>query len=63
MGEVTRHRRNLPHWDAPGETYFLTFALRRPPVVDLTEPQIGQMVVDALRFFDGERDTCSSTTP
>ena len=51
--EVTRG--DLPHWEEPGATYFVRFSLRTPPVVDLTAPQYGQLVVDALRFFDGKR--------
>jgi len=49
-----RRKRYLPHWEGPGEAYLLTFALRRPPVVDLTEERYGRLVVDALRFFDGK---------
>jgi len=46
---------NLPHWEDPGATYFLRFSLRRPPVVDLSTPEYGALVVDALRFLDGTR--------
>jgi len=50
-----RRLRHLPHWEEPGATYFITFALRRPATVDLTQPDIGQLIVEALRHFDGER--------
>jgi len=55
LREFQRRSRHLPHWEEPGATYFLTFALRRPPVTDLTAPEIGPLVVGALRRFDGER--------
>jgi REP element-mobilizing transposase RayT len=52
---LQRRERNLPHLEAPGETYFLTLVLRRPASVDLTEQAVGVLVVDSLRFFDGSR--------
>jgi len=50
-----RRKRHLPHWEAPGETYFITFCLARPPAVDLTEDRFASLVVTALRHFDGSR--------
>ena len=53
--EFEKSRRRLPHWEDPGATYFITFNLERPPVVDLTRPDIAALVVSALRHFDGDR--------
>ncbi len=55
IGGFGIRRRHLPHWEEPGATYFLTFCLLRPPTVDLTDPPIAQLVVDAIRYFDGRR--------
>ena len=55
IGDFQRRKRYLPHWEGPGEAYFLTFALRRPPIVNLTDERYARLVVDALRFFDGTR--------
>jgi len=46
-----RRRRRLPHWEGPGETYFLTFRLMCPDFVDLTQERIGRLVVEAIMFF------------
>lgn len=53
LSQFERRERHLPHWEEPGATYFVTFTLRRPPAVDLTRPQFGKLVVDALHFRDG----------
>ncbi|HJN17400.1 MAG TPA: transposase [Armatimonadota bacterium] len=45
----------MPHWEEPGATYFLRFGLQRPAVVDLTVPEIGRLVVGALKHWDGDR--------
>ena len=50
-----KRSRHLPHWEEPGAAYFITFALRRPPAVDLTTPRIAPLVVEHLHHFDGER--------
>ncbi len=55
LSQFQRRKRYLPHWEGPGETYFITFGLLRPPAVDLTDERIGNLVVGALRFFDGKR--------
>ncbi len=55
VSEFERRARHLPHWEEPGATYYVTFALRRPPPVDLTRPDIGRLIVGALRHFDGRR--------
>ena len=48
-------RRHLPHIEADGATYFLTFCLHQDAPVDLTEPRFGVIVVGALRHFAGVR--------
>jgi REP element-mobilizing transposase RayT len=48
-------RRDLPHWEDPGATYFVRFSVRRSWPVDLTAPEIARIVIDALRFSDGRR--------
>lgn len=55
VDRMTKRRRDLPHWEAPDATYFVTFKQRRPPAADLTEPALGQIVVNALRFLDGRK--------
>jgi len=55
VAQFEKRARHLPHWEGPGETYFVTFCLRRPPTVDLTDPEIAPLVVGALRHFDGRR--------
>ncbi len=52
---LERRKRHLPHWEAPGEAYFITFCLARPPAVDLTEARFASLVVAALCHFDGSR--------
>ena len=47
-----RRRRNLPHWEEPGATYFARFGLTGPSV-DLTQPAVGEIIVEALHHFDG----------
>ena len=55
LTQFEQRQRDLPHWEEPGATYFVRFALQRPTTVDLTIPAVGQAIVDALRFGDGER--------
>jgi len=55
LREFEKRRRRLPHWEGPGETYFLTLTLQRPPTVDLTEPRFARLAIQALRHFDGIR--------
>jgi REP element-mobilizing transposase RayT len=50
-----KRSRHLPHWEDPGATYFITFTLRKPAQVDLTQPRIARLIVNALRFLDGDR--------
>lgn len=53
--QFERRRRHLPHLEAPGSTYFLTFTLRRPAPLDLTTPRVASFIIEHLRHFDGER--------
>jgi REP element-mobilizing transposase RayT len=53
--QLVKRRRHLPHWDEPDATYFVTFCLKQGVVANLTQPDLAQLIVDALRFFDGER--------
>jgi REP element-mobilizing transposase RayT len=55
LAEFERRKRHLPHWEEPGATYFVTFCLKRGVSVDLTRPEVGRLIVDALRFFDEKR--------
>ena len=57
ISRFERRRRRLPHWEEPGATYFLTFTLRRPPAVDLTQPELATAIIDALLFHDCKRYT------
>jgi REP element-mobilizing transposase RayT len=51
--ELLRSRRNLPHWQFGGSTYFVTF---RTEELDLI-PEARNIVLDACRHFDGNRYT------
>ena len=55
ISEFAKRQRILPHWEEPGATYFITAVLLRPPVVDLTTAVNGHLVVEAMRFYDGEK--------
>ncbi len=55
VGEFERRERNLPHWEAPGETYAVRFSVRKRVPVDLTRADIAPNIIDALRFQDGKR--------
>jgi REP element-mobilizing transposase RayT len=45
-------RRNLPHWRAPGATYFVTWRVRRGRLLAETGRTV---VLNALRFWDGRK--------
>ncbi len=49
--ELRIRRRNLPHWEAGGSTYFATFRLR----TDELSPTERTVVLDACRYWDGRR--------
>jgi valyl-tRNA synthetase len=49
--ELTKRRRKLPHWQAGGSTYFVTFRLRQG---ELTESE-RQVALDACLHWHGER--------
>ena len=49
--ELFKTRRNLPHWQSGGSTYFVTF---RTNNLEL-KPEARTIVLDACRHFDGDR--------
>ena len=50
--EFRTYKRNLPHWEAPGNIYFITFRT----VKGLTLPeQARQIVYDSCMFFDSKK--------
>jgi len=55
LTDFERRKRDLPHWEEPGATYFVRFAVRRTSEVDLTRRDVAPIIVDALRHFDGLR--------
>ena len=55
LAEFEKRKRHLPHWEEPGATYFVTFCLKRGVSVNLTRPEVGRFIIDALRFFDEKR--------
>jgi len=50
-----RRRRHLPHREGPGDTYFLTFALKTPELCDLSRGDIAPIVIGALQHFANRR--------
>lgn len=46
-----RYRRNLPHWEAGGRTYFVTFRVRQGEL----SPHERRVVLDACKHWHGER--------
>jgi putative transposase len=50
--EFTTSRRNLPHWQSPGETYFLTW---RVTAGRQLEPEDRTIALNAIRHWDGVR--------
>jgi len=53
--EFERIRLDLPHWQGPGETYFLRFSLQEDVRGDLARTDIAPIIISCLRHFDGER--------
>ena len=49
-----RERKKLPHWQGPGESYFVRFSLRDPRIADLTDDGIAPHVIASLRHQDQE---------
>jgi len=47
-------QRRLPHWEDVGATYFLCLCLEAR-FVELTDPPIASMLIQALKYFDGTR--------
>ena len=52
---MRRTRRHLPHIEADGATYFVTFTLREAMTVDLTNPAVASIITQARRYFAGSR--------
>jgi len=48
-------RTRLSRVEDPGTTYFVTFVLYDRHLCDLTRTQLGEVIVKALRHFDGRR--------
>jgi putative transposase len=48
-------KRNLPHLERPGGTYFITFTRLREAQVDLTNPNVATIIISALHHFAGVR--------
>ncbi|MFK7788260.1 MAG: transposase [Phycisphaeraceae bacterium] len=38
--KLTRTRRNLPHWDLPGSTYFITFRIQHGEMIPTERAQV-----------------------
>jgi len=55
--EFQETRRHLPHWQAPGETHYLTFTLLDRHACDLTRAALAHIIVGALQFRHEERYT------
>lgn len=49
--DLYKTRRNLPHWQIGGSTYFVTCRIKG---IKLT-PEVRTIVLDSCRYFDGER--------
>ena len=55
ISEFVKRERHLPHWEAPGESYFVTFTLKERDTCDLTRDDLAPVILDALAHFDGQR--------
>src|SRR5262249_15612590 len=53
QGDLFTTRRNLPHWQIGGSTYFVTFRMRD---LELSS-EARKLVLSACRHFDGQRYT------
>jgi len=53
--EVRITRGSLPHIEEPGGTYYVTLCLERPAVTVLSQAPSGGMLVDAIRYHDGQK--------
>jgi REP element-mobilizing transposase RayT len=51
------NRRNLPHWQLPGSTYFITFRLKSGIIIDDEK----RIVLDAIKHFHTIRYLVTST--
>lgn len=52
IDRFTTTRRNLPHWQLPGATYFLTWRASRER---LLEPDDRTIALNAIRFWDDQK--------
>lgn len=52
---TTQYRRNLPHWDFNGSTYFITYCVKKCMGKALSNPEAAQIVEEALFFWHKER--------
>ncbi len=52
INQVKRTYRNLPHWQQPGSTYFLTWRVIRGREL---EPDDRTIALNALRFWDDKK--------
>ena len=52
VNEFRLSRRRQPHWQSPGEVYFVTFRTAEHRVL---QPQERNMVLSACRFWDGRK--------
>jgi REP element-mobilizing transposase RayT len=50
-----RRQRRLPHWEEPGATYFVSCNLANRDALDLCEKRLAELIISALRHFDGTR--------
>jgi len=52
---LRKRKRRLPHYEEPGQTYFITFTRAPEAHVDLTDEAISRTIIAALRHFAGVR--------
>ena len=53
LTESRWHYDNLPHWEAPGETYFIRSSTHEQTAGMLTQMEIAEIVVGCLGYDDG----------
>ena len=52
---MRRTRRNLPHFEDEGATYFIRFSLKNTVLINLADPAIAQIIIKALKHFANVR--------
>jgi putative transposase len=55
--ELSINRRNLPHWQLPGSTYFITFRLKSGIITDYEK----RIVLEAIKYFHKIRYLVTAT--